>query len=539
MARPARSNTGARLRVVEEDDLIPPMGENEDDGDKGNDVVEIRRIEDFACDDTGNAKRLIAAFGDDLRFILDRQEWVVWNEATGLWEQGQIYAEACAKKIAEAMQARAKQLADHNRHLRQTGRMSNSAPVTLFSKHASQSGNTPKILSMLRNAISEDGVAVEDEVFDSNTELLAVKGRQVLELTSSGAKVRRLERDDYCRYACAVRYDPDAKSDKLDAYLDLFMPDLRIREWLQRLLGASIVGGNKERMIVFAWGESTSGKGMLGKMIKAAFGGYFGPFNLSLFKDSQTESSRADIVAALPRRIIVADEAARERQLHADQVKRITGDGVLQARLPHRAEEIERIPAFVPWVLCNHPPSINGRDRAINNRIRVVPFRISLNQEDEDTSIASALASDPEAMTAFLAWIVEGYNNYCKKGLKDCPPIVEQARKRLLGSLSTFDEFVTETCESKAGDAEYFDSVTLLRNAYFVWCDENEIPRWDRLSGNTLGRRFVEAGYPDKLKRTKTVKKGETTYLNVRCRVGVRLVDEWRKRAENYVSTFG
>jgi putative DNA primase/helicase len=270
---------------------------------------------------------------------------------------------------------------------------------------------------------------------------------------------------DYATFSTGVPYSPDAHHPDWEKFLDRVLPDEHTRRWIQTLVGYSLQGGNPERVLVIAKGETTSGKSTFAEALRAALGRYAGPFNLSLFRERQDEGPRADIVGSLARRMLFASEASAEWTLHADSVKRFTGGDPVQARRLNSNALIERVPAFTPWLVTNSYPQIPGADLALWRRLKAAPFGASIPEAEVDLGVRVRVLS-PEGRAAVLAWAVAGWDLYCRDGLGDPSPEAVEMLAEAQDEMSELDLCISQIF---VRGPEYAAPAVKLFEAYRNW----------------------------------------------------------------------
>lgn len=463
-----------------------------------------------------------------MRYVSKINRWAVWDGTD--WRLDDQLAMNRAKRTAQKMQEEAtddltvmkkqvQSIKDTKSKNYALAKLAHEG-ATLYSKWAATSGGVSRLHAMLETASSEPGVAAAWEGFDSDPAILNCSNG-IIELleTGSGVKFRQKDRDrDFCLMGTRTPYDPEATSPNWTQYLETFFPSKDVLHWTQKLIGASLFGANADRLFVVGWGPSTSGKGMFVAAIQKALGDYCGPFPVSVLRDHLDERPRADLIQALPRRAVFADELSEASKLHADQIKRITGDTTIQARAPHASEAVERVPAFMPWIMCNEPPEIKGRDEAIDRRLAVVPFEVSMVAKD-NPKFKRAFLRDKFLPSAVLAWAVEGWKNYVREGILQTEPVeVMITKEKLLGELSDVDAFIRDVCVVGRKSSE--QSVKLYAS-YEVWAETNGIRGRDRMTGIQFGRALSNRGFSQKTQR-----RGRDV---AKVRIGLGLNESWQR----------
>lgn len=467
---------------------------------------------DYKRDDIGNAQRLHRATSGAVAWVPALGGWYLWDSSTGLWslDEGDRRLTAEASRLVRDMENEAEYIEEPKAKAE-------------FLRFVRGCGNVGRLEAMIKMLRSMSGVAVPAEDFDAG-ERKIVCPNGVLELGTRPAEpiaFRGIQRDDFATLTTGTRYIPGATSEDWDKYLDLFLPDLEVRAWAQKLAGYSLFGGNPARVFVLARGLTSTGKTTFVNVLGALLGGYAGPFSLSLFRDNQDERARADIVAALPRRYIFTEETSSAWKLHADQLKRATGGGRWSARTPFGKVYLEREPAFTPWVATNNPPTIEGADAALRRRLRVVPFLHQVSPSEDDPFFGRRL-TQPSSLEAILAWVVEGWCLYLlDETLTDLPTVAAQAALETANEFSELDECLAELCEF---DASASCLASDLYAAYLVWHGVNGDEK-GRLSANAFGRQLSNKG----IERS-TIWEGESG-KTVKVRAGLRLREEWQRLA--------
>ena len=292
------------------------------------------------------------------------------------------------------------------------------------------------------------------------------------------------------------------------AFIRRVIPNSEMRRYVQKLLGYSLLDGNPQRLLIFVKGGTSTGKSVFAETVMAALGSYAGPFNMSLLRDNQDEKPRADIVESLTQRIIFASETSSAWHLHADAIKRMTGGDTIKARLPHRGEYFERIPAFTPWVRTNEVPQVTAADMALDRRLVVIPFDQTILESEEDHEAMERLRR--ESGDAVITWAVHGLRRYRKEGLGDLPVASIEAKFEFSSQLSPMHVFIEDMCERGTdSDMDYRIPVVELYGAYENWCFVNGVK--DALNKIEFGRRLTQVGVGTKIDKS------------VRYRSGIRL----------------
>lgn len=462
----------------------------------------------------GLAERLRAWTGGDVRWCKPLGGWFVYDDQSGRWnlDAESIRMTRSAMDLVAEMKEQANKIDDEKQ-------------LAAYLRHVSKSDSKGQTAAALELLKSLDGISVASDVFDAEPRLLGCLNG-VLELKANGVEFRPARRQDYLTGNTGIRYVPDAQSEDWDKFLDRFLPDAGLRSWAQKLAGYTMLGENPARVFILAKGETSTGKTTFVEAIRSALGSYGGTFLLGLLRDKQDEGPRPDIVAALRRRLIVAEETSGAWVLHADQIKRATSGGTWSARGMNAREYVERVPAFTPWIATNDSPTILGADAALRRRLRVIPFLEQISTAEEQVGYGERLSRPgPDtvaAREAIFAWMVQGWRLYLEdESLTDAPPQAIEGTLQVLEELSEMDACLAEICDRQMG-AEFTELAVSIYSAYLAWMEVNGTAK-DIVSANKFGRILSSKGF------VRVVQKDSDTGKAKRGWRGLKLSGEWAK----------
>lgn len=460
----------------------------------------------YARTDTGNAERLARANRHDMRYV-DGWGWLFWSEAEGRWvvdRNGEVHRRAIT--VARAIADEAEYLAEED-----------PAESVAVKKWARKSESKGSLDSMISVASRLGGVTLSVEDFNSDPARLS---RVLLSRNPGWAVTPALPEH---RVTMKLGVEDVASVEGAthalwDAFLQRFQPDPEVRAWLQKLVGYSLYGANRSRLFVVCFGPSSTGKTTFAEAVRAALGEYVAAVTMTVFRDNQDDRPRPDLVRAMRKRLIIAEETSAAWHLHADQVKRLTGGAPVVARGMRSDYFNEIVPAFTPWLLCNNAPTIEGADEAVRRRLVIVPWDQVIDQSEEDDRMAEALQA-PEVRPAVLAWALEGWTMYAASRDLSMPAGAIEAREKFLGELSDFDRAL--------GDIAVVEPLASIEPrslyaAYKQWCTEKGVkPESETKFGSYLSGRGFD-------KKSKTITNDEGRKV-IQVRTGIRLSDNFAR----------
>jgi putative DNA primase/helicase len=94
-------------------------------------------------------------------------------------------------------------------------------------------------------------------------------------------------------------------------------------------------------------------------------------------------------------------------------MKQLTGGDTLKARRLYQ-DFFEITPTWKLFLAANHKPTIRGGDYAAWRRIKLVPFTVTIPDEEKDRNLPAKLRAE---WPGILAWAVRGCLDWQKYGL--------------------------------------------------------------------------------------------------------------------------
>lgn len=362
--------------------------------------------EEITFTDAGNSTRLARIHGDRLHFIPEWSKWLV--ERDGFWtvDHEDVRVRELAKDVGHELKRQAADEDDTDRSKK------------LF-KWGLRSLSSGRITSMVNLARGIEGIPLDYRQLDADGWLLGVENG-VVDLETG--ELREADPDDLITRRCRTVYDPDAEAPRWERAMEEWFPDEELRNYVKRVAGAALVGGQHEHRLIIHYGHGANGKGVFHRTLQHVLGDYAGVVHLSLLvqqKHSEHDTVKADLFR---KRLAVASETERRVRLREASVKNLTGGDRITARRM-REDPWEFEPTHSIWLQTNHLPEISGRDRGIWRRIRVVKWESVFEGEDADPHLDEKLE---EEAPGILRWLVEGCLAWQERGLDEPEAVVRE-----------------------------------------------------------------------------------------------------------------
>lgn len=316
--------------------------------------------------------------------------------------------------------------------------------------------------------------------------------------------------EDLCTQLAPVDYDPTAVGDAWERHIRYFLPNDNIRRQVQRDLGMALVGTPLKESLPIWYGQGANGKSTTARVIQYVLGTYVGRAAPNLLIQRRHEQHPTELADLKGKRIVFSVEIGNGDRLDEAKVKDITGGDRIKARYM-RQDFFEFDQTWTIFLLCNHKPTITGVDKGIWRRIKLIPWTVSIpenQQKTQDMIISELLKESP----AILRWLLEGLADWQRDNYWTAEEVL-WATQEYRGEQDRLAGFLSDCCELKqyasVGVAELYD-------AYCEWCKETDE---EPLTKKTFGTYLKDRGYT----QTRAPHTRERRWLNIRLRTETTL----------------
>lgn len=458
----------AALRAENEARCVPPMVDAEVVAiarsvctyEPGNPLVLANRT------DYGNGERLAWFAKDDLRYVHPWEKWLCWDGRR--WRpdnENRVFTRAASMVRTLAAQAETIEDPTEREALR---------------RHAMMSESVARLSSMLR--IAGNLLAAAPEALDSQPWRYNLLNG-TLDLRTG--QLHPHDRADLLTQLVPVAYEPDAPCPRWEAFLErIFDGNAGLISFVQRAVGYSLTGLATEQVLFLAIGTGSNGKTTFFEVFRRLLGEYATNAEFNTFLKRSSDGVRNDLARLVGTRVVSAAEPERGRPLAESLVKQLTGGDPVTVRFLFK-EFFEYLPTFKVWLLANHRPMITGSDAGIWRRIRLIPFAVSIRDDERDTMLPLKLAAE---LPGILAWAVRGCLLWQQDGL-GLPPEVVEANADYREVMDPLPAFLDGHCEVGP-----FHTV-LARDLYEVYLRWSEESGEQALSQKGLANRLQDRGF--------------------------------------------
>ncbi len=405
----------------------------------------------FMRTDLGNAERLIARHGNDLRFA-PGIGWLAWTGTH--WsrdESGEVQRRA--KLSARSIYAEAEHARD-------------AAEAKEIAAWAAKSESRDKIAAAVALATTEAAVVAKASSLDADPMLINVQNG-TLDLRTG--KLRKHDRADLMTKLAGCAFDPDMPTPLWTAFLERMLPDRDVQSFLQRWAGYCLSGSAIEHALLFAYGLGRNGKGVFLLTNRKMLGDYAVKAPRGLLMAKRNESHPTELMGLRGARMAWCSEVDESAIWDQAKVKDLASDDPVTAHYM-RCDDVEFMPTHKLVIAGNFKPRVDVSDEALFRRLRLVPFTVTIAEAEKDLHLATKLEAE---LPGILAWAVRGCLDWQRDGL-GCPAAVADATAAYRDEQDTVGRFIADRCV--VADPRDADRIrvgsTAIYQAFCAWCEE-------------------------------------------------------------------
>lgn len=378
--------------------------------------------------DTGNAQRLYDRFGHQLRYSYNRKKWYFWTGKQWILdEMGEV--KKLADEICEDLKKEAWNTQDED------------LQEQAF-KFARKTASSSSKEAMVKECQHLRDIPAAPDDFDAYTDYLNVQNGIV---NLRNGELMPHDSNFMMSKICGAEYHPDAAEPRLwiQFLRDVTNGDAELMRYIQKCIGYSISGSNREQCAYFLYGIGNNGKSTFLDTISDLLGSYASNTNPETImmqgRGGNSNAASGDVARLKSARFVTSEEPPEGVRLNEGLLKQLTGGSKVTCRFLY-GDEFEYIPEFKIWMATNHKPIIRGTDVGIWRRIKLIPFEVNIPGDKVDKNLKWKLRKE---FPQILKWAVDGCLMWQAEGL-DMPGAVEEATKEYKQEMDLIAGFVDQ-----------------------------------------------------------------------------------------------
>lgn len=411
-----------------------------------------------ALSDQWLAHRVIAAHGDQMRFVGAEQKWYVWD--AGRWRPDAVnLAQHYVTQVCQALSA---------------DLLTHGATATEKKEAMAQARRVASAYcrdSVLKIMEADPRISIRPEAFDTDPWLLNTPAGLVDLRTGV---IRAHTPDVLCSRMTTVAPDLEGGCPQWHAFLleaTQQRPDL-IR-YLQRMAGYCLTGSTAEQAFWLIWGPGGNGKSVFLNVLTGLLGDYAKTAPMDTFTASPSDRHPTELALLMGARLVTASETRASRRWDEARVKGLTGGDPISARFLYKDFFVYQ-PQFKLLFVGNHKPELDVVDKAMQRRIHIIPFTVTPRQVDPD--LGHKLKTE---WPAILGWALRGCLDWQREGLAT-PPAVTDATEEYFQEQDAIQRWLEE---STFPLPEQFHTSEELFESWREWAGRNGEPSTGKMRG--------------------------------------------------------
>lgn len=438
----------------------------------------------YTYDDIGTATLIADLYGNRIRYCPQYDAWYLWD--------GSRWAKQTETGIiSDKVQTVLNLLLLYCKELAPELEKDELAPYIKYCHSIRKNTAIGNIISVLKTMVRLSASDFDADPYLLNTPVCAYN-LKTMEVVGDREK-RNLTQVTTCNITSTEK-----PCKRWYTFIDEIMShDKEKAAFLQRALGYSILGVNKEECMFIAFGSQTrNGKGTLFSSIQNALGSeYMGGSDPMLIcegkpgKSIDFNSPQPALRKLVNTRLVNISEIKREQQIDASALKAMTGRDTLTTRGLFEGS-FDFVPQFSIWVNTNYLPAISDDTVFKSDRVWVITFDESFDEDKRDRDLKE-LFGRAENRPTVLKWLVDGCAAYFKQGLNP-PECVRKATADYRLKYDRIGNFIKDRCVL---GSKYKVQRGELYNAYRSWCCKSE-NRYRPLGTTSFYSEIESRGYP-------------------------------------------
>ncbi len=454
-------------------DDAPPPPEAEEKRTKQIRTAGVTGEDGYHFTDTGCAKRLLAMFGDQVRYNEEPYgKWLWWNGKHWQFDTTNRIYEYVDRMVTEIYH----QAADTRKGDYRDALLNLARGLEGMKRQN----------SLIAKTKTMQGIAVGPDDLDANPWLFAVRNGTV-DLTDGEPEFREHRQEDYLTRAAPVDFDEAAKCPRWEKFLgEIFSQDAELIQFMQRAVGYSLTGDISEQCLFFAYGTGANGKTVFFNAIEMLLGEFFYRAPAEMILQQKNTQIPADVANLKGKRFVITSELEENRRLAEARVKSLTGGDPIEARKLY-GDWFTFQPTHKLWMFGNHKPIIVGSDEGIWRRVKVIPFTVTIPEENR-RPMRELLDEFREELAGILNWALEGYRRYREAGF-NIPAVMKTAGNEYRNEMDILGQFILECAVVNKGIDSNGKEVW---QAYRGWCEERGE---HALAGTRFYQKLRERGF--------------------------------------------
>lgn len=336
----------------------------------------------------------------------------------------------------------------------------NLLAAQVYQKYAIKRRDDRAINASLRQAqsmleISHSYLDIDEFLLNTPSHTINLKTGEVLEH----------DFEDYITKQTTVDVSQENMDMWLDALTTFFVNDKELIDYVQQIVGLSIIGKVYVEALIIAYGDGRNGKSTFWNTISRILGSYGGNLSADVLTVNNRRNVKPELAEAKGKRLLISAELQEGMRLNTSIVKQLCSTDEIFAEKKYKSP-FSFIPSHTLVLYTNHLPKVGAIDRGTWRRLIVIPFEAKIEGQSDVKNYSDHLYQ--EAGGAILSWMIEGAQKVIASDFKiPLPQKVKDAIEEYKESNDWLGQFFTECCEL---DSSYEEKSGNLYEEYRAFC---------------------------------------------------------------------
>jgi putative DNA primase/helicase len=239
-----------------------------------------------------------------------------------------------------------------------------------------------------------------------------------------------------------------------------------LQDYLQRAGGYCLTGLIAEHAMFFNYGTGANGKSVLMGTIASIIQDYHRAAPIETFTVSNTDRHPTDLAGLRGARLVTVTETEEGRRWAQSRISMITGGDKISARFM-RQNYFDYLPNFKLWISGNHKPGLRSVNEAIQRRMNMLPFAVTIPEGERDKNLPEKLKAE---WPGILRWLIQGCLEWQRIGLAP-PAVVTEATAAYLEAEDVILAWIEDCCDREKSE---WQAIEALHSSYRNWAAESE-----------------------------------------------------------------
>jgi putative DNA primase/helicase len=289
--------------------------------------------------------------------------------------------------------------------------------------------------------------------------------------------------EHFSTYQLSFSYDPDAKAEIFQKFLDKVLPNKEVQYILLEFIGYCFVKDMKLEKMLLLFGSGRNGKSVLNEIIYALLG----KENVTSFSVTSLCDSKSQTRPFLENTLLNFSQEFGSGNFDLDIYKILVSNQKIEGKKlyqdPYMIENYGRIISN-----CNTLPRVTENKDAFYRRLIILPFKVRILEEEIDIDLANKIISNE--LPGVFNMVIDGMKRLVKQNNFTNSEIVEEELKKYRKDSNSVLTFLDD--ENYIPSKTEKVKISALFQIYNNYCSQNN---YHPFSSGKFNDQLRDAGF--------------------------------------------